>query len=101
MSSRLIHMTNPNLTLIAALLERSGSMQACRSATKTGFDELIAKQRSEPCQALVTLSMFDDQYDDVYANVPISDVKPLQLAPRHMTAMQLEVHLPGSQHRYC
>lgn len=84
---REIHMTNPNLTLIAALLDRSGSMRACRSATETGFDELIAKQRSEPGQALVTLSMFDDQYEDVYANVPISDVKPLELVPRHMTAM--------------
>jgi len=59
----------------------------CRRATETGFDELIAKQRSEPGQALVTLSMFDDQYEDVYANVPINDVKPLELVPRNMTAM--------------
>lgn len=41
-------MTNQNLTLIAALLDRSGSMQDCKRATETGFDELIAKQRSEP-----------------------------------------------------
>jgi hypothetical protein len=80
-------MTNPNLTLIAALLDRSGSMKDCKRATETGFDEMIAKHRSEPGEAVVTLSTFDDQYDNVYANVPIADVPPLTLVPRNMTAM--------------
>lgn len=80
-------MTNPNLTLIAALLDRSGSMEACKKATETSFDELIAKQRSEPGEAIVTLSIFDDEYDNVYANVPIANVGPLSLVPRNMTAM--------------
>ena len=80
-------MTNPDLTLIAALLDRSGSMEDCKRATETSFDELIAKQRSEPGEAIVTLSMFDDEYDNVYANVPIADVGPLTLVPRNMTAM--------------
>jgi hypothetical protein len=35
----------------------------------------------------VTLSMFDNQYDNVYANLPIADVPPLTLVPRNMTAM--------------
>ena len=80
-------MTNADLTLIAALLDRSGSMQDCKRATETGFDELIAKQRTEPGKAVVTLSMFDDVYENVYANVPIADVRPLNLEPRNMTAM--------------
>ena len=80
-------MTNTNLTLIAALLDRSGSMKDCKKATESGFDEMMAKHRSEPGDAVVTLSMFDDQYDDVYANVPIADVPPLTLVPRNMTAM--------------
>ncbi|MGV0991161.1 MAG: VWA domain-containing protein [Mycobacterium sp.] len=80
-------MTNENLTLIAALLDRSGSMQDCKRATETGFDELIAKQRTEPGEAVVTLSMFDDVYENVYANVPIAEVVPLELEPRNMTAM--------------
>lgn len=80
-------MTNKDLTLIAALLDRSGSMQDCKRATETGFDELIAKQRTEPGSAIVTLSMFDDVYENVYANIPINDVVPLQLEPRNMTAM--------------
>lgn len=80
-------MTNQELTLIAALLDRSGSMQDCKRATETGFDELIAKQRSEPGKALVTLSMFDDVYENVYANIPIAEVGALELEPRNMTAM--------------
>lgn len=36
---------NPDLTLIAALLDRSGSMEDCKKATESGFDELIAKHR--------------------------------------------------------
>ncbi len=80
-------MTNPDLTLIAALLDRSGSMHECKKATESGFDELIAKQRCEPGEAMVTLSMFDDVYENVYANVPIADVGPLSLVPRNMTAM--------------
>lgn len=80
-------MTNRDLTLIAAVLDRSGSMGRCKTATETGFDELIAKQRSESGEAIVTLSMFDDVYENVYANVPIADVGPLSILPRNMTAM--------------
>ncbi len=80
-------MTNSDLTLIAALLDRSGSMDDCKKATEGGFDELIAQQRSLPGEAVVTLSMFDDRYEHVYANVPIADVPKLTLVPRNMTAM--------------
>lgn len=80
-------MTNPELTLIAALLDRSGSMGSCKEATESGFDELIGMHRAEPGEAIVTLSMFDDEYTNVYANVPIQDVAPLELVPRRMTAL--------------
>ena len=80
-------MTNKDLTLIAALLDRSGSMQSCKRATETGFDELIAKQRTEPGEAIVTLSMFDNLYESVYANLPIAEVGPLELEPRASTAL--------------
>ena len=80
-------MTNADLTLIAALLDRSGSMEDCKKATETGFGELISRQRGEPGEAIVTLSQFDDVYENVYANVPIAEVGPLDLLPRNMTAM--------------
>ena len=80
-------MTNSDLTLIAALLDRSGSMANCKKATESGFDELIAAHRAQPGKAVVTLAMFDDQYDDVYSNVPIAEISGLSLVPRNRTAM--------------
>lgn len=80
-------MTKSDLTLIAALLDRSGSMESCQRATESGFDELIAEQRTEPGRAIVTLSMFDHVYENVYANLPIAQVGPLNLVPRGRTAM--------------
>jgi hypothetical protein len=80
-------MTNANLTLIAALLDRSGSMEDCKKATESGFDELMAKHRSASGEATVTLAIFDDEYEIVYANEPIAGVPKLSLVPRHMTAM--------------
>lgn len=80
-------MSNPDLTLIAALLDRSGSMSDCKKATESGFDELMAKHRSVAGEALVTLAMFEDEYEQVYSNVPITKVPALQMIPRNMTAM--------------
>ncbi|MEU0499194.1 vWA domain-containing protein [Mycobacterium sp. NPDC006124] len=80
-------MTNPQRTLIAALLDRSGSMETIKSDTEGGFDALIATQRTEPGEALVTLAQFDTDYEVVYANRPIADVAPLELQPRGATAL--------------
>lgn len=80
-------MTNPNLTLIAALLDRSGSMESSKVATESGFDEMMAKHRLEPGEANVTLAMFDIEYETVCANVPVAEVPALSLIPRSMTAM--------------
>ena len=80
-------MTNANLTLIAALLDRSGSMNDCKKATESGFDEMMAKHRCAPGEAIVTLAIFDDEYEKVYVNVPIAKVPSLNLVPRNMTAM--------------
>jgi len=99
-------MTNTDLTLIAALLDRSGSMEDCKRATETGFDELINQQRGEPGHAVVTLSQFDNIYENVYANTPIAEVGPLNLLPRNTTAMldaigrfvtEIGEHLAGLQ----
>lgn len=80
-------MTQPGLTLIAALLDRSGSMQSIRSDTEGGFDAFIRSQREEPGEVLVTLAQFDDRYETVYAGRPLADVPALVLEPRGMTAL--------------
>lgn len=52
-------MTDNSKTLIAALLDRSGSMSASKAATEEGFNGLILEQVKQPGQALVTLAQFD------------------------------------------
>ncbi|QIS08394.1 vWA domain-containing protein [Nocardia arthritidis] len=80
-------MTNPDQTLIAILLDRSGSMQEIKSDTEGGFAAYIEQQRGEPKTIAVTLAQFDTEYELVYANRPIADVPPLNLQPRGMTAL--------------
>lgn len=80
-------MTNPDLTHIYFLLDRSGSMQSIKADTEGGFDAFIAEQRTTGGTCRVTLAQFDTDYDVVYAARPIADVPRLDLAPRGMTAL--------------
>ncbi|MFD6155931.1 VWA domain-containing protein [Nocardia sp. NPDC060256] len=80
-------MTNPDLTLIAVLLDRSGSMQSIKSDTEGGFDAFIEEQRKVPKTIEVTLAQFDTEYECVYASRALAEVPPLDLRPRGMTAL--------------
>lgn len=80
-------MTNPDLTLIAVLLDRSGSMQSIKSDTEGGFAAYMEQQREVPKRIEVTLAQFDTDYELVYANRPLAQVPPLRLEPRGMTAL--------------
>lgn len=80
-------MTNTDLHLIAALLDRSGSMQAIAADMRGGFDAHIAKEAAQPGDIRVTLAQFDDRYDVVYENRPVGDVPSLTVEPRGMTAL--------------
>lgn len=80
-------MTNENATLIAALLDRSGSMQTIAGDTCGGFDAYIEKERAQPGETSVTLAQFDNQYEVVYRDQPIAEVPALVLEPRGSTAL--------------
>ncbi|WP_128645416.1 vWA domain-containing protein [Rhodococcus sp. BS-15] len=80
-------MTNPQLSLVAALLDRSGSMHSIADDTRGGFDSFITKEREADGRTVVTLAQFDDRYELVYDNTPIEDVDPLVLEPRGSTAL--------------
>lgn len=80
-------MTDPNLTHLYFLLDRSGSMQSIKDDTEGGFNAFIEEQRSQSGRCRVTLAQFDDQYEEVYRDRPVADVPPLQLAPRGSTAL--------------
>ncbi len=80
-------MTDPTKTLIAALLDRSGSMETSKRATEDGWRELINEQRRLPGRCEMTLAQFDTQYEVVYPATPIADVPELIVEPRGMTAL--------------
>lgn len=80
-------LTNPNTTLIAALLDRSGSMGHSVAATEDGWRELIDAQRQCPGLCYVTLAQFDHEYEVVYPPTDINAVPPFELVPRGNTAL--------------
>ncbi|PRC44159.1 hypothetical protein C6A85_000000101655 [Mycobacterium sp. ITM-2017-0098] len=80
-------MSNQNLTLIAFLLDRSGSMQSIKSDVVGGFDAFLTEQRAGDGDCRVTLAQFDNEYEVVYHAMPVGDVPPLVLNPRNSTAL--------------
>ena len=80
-------MTDPNLTHLYFLLDRSGSMASIKAETEAGFDAFIAEQRTAPGRCEVTLAQFDSDYEEVYAARPVTEVPPLHLIPRGTTAL--------------
>ena len=80
-------MTDSNKTLIAALLDRSGSMDECKKFTEDGWRELINGQRSEPEYCEVTLAQFDTEYEVLYPPTAIAAVPEFVLMPRGGTAL--------------
>lgn len=67
-------MTDPNLTHLYFLLDRSGSMQSIRDDTIGGFNAFMAEQRQHAGDCRVTLAQFDDRYEVVYTDRPIAEV---------------------------
>lgn len=80
-------MSNPNLTQLVFLLDRSGSMQSIASDVIGGFEAFVAEQRAGEGLCTATLAQFDDEYEVVYRGIAVGQVPPLALFPRGMTAL--------------
>jgi len=83
-------MANKNLTEMVFILDRSGSMAGLENDTIGGYNSLIEKQKKEQGEAVVTLVLFDDQYELVYDHADINKIKPLtnrEYYARGMTAL--------------
>jgi uncharacterized protein YegL len=80
-------MTNRNLTLIGVLVDRSGSMKSMHDEMTTAIRIFLQEQANRPGKAQVSLSQFDNYYDDVYSLVEINDVPDYILKPRGSTAL--------------
>src|SRR5690348_6532735 len=79
--------TNPDLTTIALLVDRSGSMQSVKDDAEGAIAAFIEAQRAVPGRCEVRLSDFDTEYRDVYPLTPIADVPAYTLQPRGGTAL--------------
>src|ERR1700761_1196066 len=80
-------MTNPDLTLIGVLVDRSGSMQQMKSDMEPALTSFLAGQAEQPGAAQVSLAHFDDVYEQVWALRDITQVPRYTLVPRNMTAL--------------
>jgi len=81
---------NKDLTEIAFILDRSGSMAACQEEAIAGFNEFLADQVKQPGHANLTLVLFDDQYEVPISSIPVAEVSKLDtttFVPRGMTAL--------------
>lgn len=76
-------------THIAVVLDRSGSMESCKTATVDGFDEFVNKQKQAEGKATITVAQFDDEYEVLYDNKDIQDVISIKdiYQPRGCTAL--------------
>lgn len=81
---------NPNLTEIAYILDRSGSMQPLQEPAVTAFNDFIKSQLDVPGDARLTLIQFDDAYEVPISAQLIEEVQQLTAAtyvPRGSTAL--------------
>jgi len=79
-----------NLTEIAFILDRSGSMGSMVEPAIAGFNRLLREQQQEPGSARFTLVLFDDHYEVPCHSVPIAEVVELDTTtyvPRGSTAL--------------
>jgi hypothetical protein len=81
---------NPNLTEIAYILDRSGSMEPMQEPAVAAFNAFVKAQLDVPGDARLSLIQFDDAYEVPIAACPVQDVRQLTAAtytPRGMTAL--------------
>ena len=79
--------TNADLTLIAVLVDRSGSMAQWREDMEGGLNAFVESQASEPGDAEITLAQFDTKYELVWPLCAIRDAPKYTLTPRGCTAL--------------
>ena len=96
-----------NLTEIVFILDRSGSMGGLEADTIGGYNSMIAKQKKEEGEALISTVLFDDKVEVLYDRVPLNKVENItdkQYYVRGCTALLDAVggaiHHIGNVHKY-
>jgi len=66
-----------NLTELAFILDRSGSMSGLESDTIGGFNSMLKKQQAEHSECRITTVLFDNQYEILHDRIDIKAVRPI------------------------
>ena len=95
------------MTELVFILDRSGSMSGLEKDTIGGFNSMLAKQRKEPGEAVVSTVLFDNKIEVIHDRVPISEVPDItekEYYVRGCTALLDAVggaiHHIGNVHKY-
>lgn len=81
-------MTNPELTEIVLLVDRSGSMLAIADDMVGAIRQLLTEQAALPGTCRASIYQFDTgPVETVCEGVPVGEVPDCQLVPRGMTAL--------------
>jgi len=98
---------NKNLTELVFILDRSGSMGGLEKDTIGGFNSMIAKQKKEDGEALISTVLFDNLCEVVHDRVRLEDIRPMteeEYFVRGCTALLDAVggaiHHIGNIHKY-
>jgi len=70
-------MPKKDFTVVACILDRSGSMQGLENDVIGGYNTMLREQKLLPGKAKFTLVLFDDKYELVYDLVPLQNVPEL------------------------
>ena len=65
------------MTELVFILDRSGSMAGLEADTIGGFNSMIAKQKKEAGEALVSTVLFDRDSTVIHDRLPLEKVPPL------------------------
>lgn len=79
-----------DLTEFVCIVDRSGSMSAVIDDAIGGFNTFLADQQKNDGKAIMSIAMFDDQYEMRYNGEDLKNVKPFNhttYVPRGMTAL--------------
>ncbi|MCM1329170.1 MAG: VWA domain-containing protein [Ruminococcus sp.] len=66
-----------NLTELVFILDKSGSMGGLERDTIGGYNSMLAKQRQEDGECVITTVLFDNYYELLHDRIDIRAVKPI------------------------
>ena len=95
------------LTEIVFILDRSGSMGGLEKDTIGGYNSMIAKQKSEEGEAIISTVLFDNETEVLHDRVPLSKIEPITEKEYYvrgstalLDAIGGAIHHIGNVHKY-